>query len=376
MSRTNFARTIALALLLTTITLLSWQVDAAKIATNAVNASTENTNYSKVELSHAKDATEAAVVVAPAASILEAKANDGDELKDDADIEADSADAADTEADVEVDDNDNDDEDEDDDEDAETEAASGANKPAKSETALTAAEKNEDATASFSVWGMVRNVWNWIRDDLSESLFGDDDADGAAGAQKALVREVRDVSEAAMAAVEGRTFGKIRRLQMALIPLIFKFGILTAMVAFLIMLGMKTLFLVKLLVLMNAAAILAKFITLKSNFGGYEHSAPQWNYQTWTPHATGGWGPSAPAATYSHSEQHPSKEIHLHIHNGQVQGYGAGGHGGANGWESRSDPYAAYAPTPASEGENELNNQGPIAMLPTNYPSNPVYGNQ
>lgn len=181
--------------------MLSCQVDAAKIATNAVNASTENTNSSKVELSHAKYATEAAVVVAPAASILEAKANDEDELKDDADIEADSADAADTEADVEVDDDDNDDEDEDDDEDAETEAASGANKPAKSETALTAAEKNEDATASFSVWGMVRNVWNWIRDDLSESLFGDDDADGAAGAQKALEREVRDVSAAAMAAV-------------------------------------------------------------------------------------------------------------------------------------------------------------------------------
>uniref|UniRef100_A0A034W496 Uncharacterized protein n=1 Tax=Bactrocera dorsalis TaxID=27457 RepID=A0A034W496_BACDO len=374
MSRTNFARTIALALLLATVSLLSWQVDAAKITTKALDASANNTNSSKVELSHATE--QPAVVVAPVAAIVESKANDEDELKDEADVEADSAAAVDTEADAEADDDDDDDE-EDEDEDGEAEPASGANKPAKSETALTAAEKNEDATASFSVWGMVRNVWNWIRDDLSESLFGDDDADAATGAQKALVREVRDVSDAAMAAVESRTFGKIRRLQMALIPLIFKFGILTAMVAFLIMLGMKTLFLVKLLVLMNAAAILAKFITLKSNFGGYEHSAPQWNYQTWTPHATGGWGASAPAASYSHgSEQHPSKEIHLHIHNGQVQGYGSGGHGGSNGWESRSDPYSAYAPTPENEGENELNNQGPIAMLPTKYPSNPVYGNQ
>lgn len=168
---------------------------------------------------------------------------------------------------------------------------------------------------------------------------------------------------------------------MALIPLIFKFGILTAMVGFLIMLGMKTLFLVKLLVLMNAAAILAKFITLKSNYDGYEHSAPHWNYQSWTPHTTGGWGVSAPAVSYSHSsEQHPSKEIHLHIHNGQVQGYGAGGHGsysgGASGWESRNDPYGAYAATPANEGENEFNNLGPIAMLPTKYSKNPVYGNQ
>ncbi|XP_018793323.1 PREDICTED: uncharacterized protein LOC108971602 [Bactrocera latifrons] len=376
MSRTNFARTIALALLLTTASLLSWQAGAAKITTKALDASANNINSSRVELSHATE--EPAVVVAPAAVIVESKANDEDELKYEAEVEADNAAAADTEADVEAaDDDDDDDEEEDEDEDGEAESAAGAHKPAKSETALTAAEKNEDATASFSVWGMVRNVWNWIRDDLSESLFGDDDADATTGAQKALVREVRDVSDAAMAAVESRTFGKIRRLQMALIPLIFKFGILTAMVAFLIMLGMKTLFLVKLLVLMNAAAILAKFITLKSNFGGYEHSASQWNYQTWTPHATGGWGASAPSAPYSHgSEQHPSKEIHLHIHNGQVQGYGAGGHGGSNGWESRSDPYGAYAPTPSNEGENELNNQGPIAMLPTNYPSNPVYGNQ
>uniref|UniRef100_A0A0A1XSM7 Uncharacterized protein n=1 Tax=Zeugodacus cucurbitae TaxID=28588 RepID=A0A0A1XSM7_ZEUCU len=367
MCRTNhIARTITLALLLTTITLLSWQVDAAKITTTAINASANNTNASKVELSHAT--TEAVVVIAPAAAAatVESKAND----ETDADIDADNEDAADTETAE-------DDEDDDDVDDEDGETASVAKKPAKSETALTAAEKNEDATAAYSVWGMVRNVWNWIRDDLSESLFGDDDAEAAAGAQKALVREVRDVSQAAKAAVEGRTFGKIRRLQMMIIPLIFKFGILTAMVGFLIMLGMKTLFLVKLLVLMNAAAILAKFITLKANFGGHEHSAPQWNYQTWTPHSTGSWGASAPAASYSQSnEQHPSKEIHLHIHNGQVQGYGAGGHAGGNGWESRSDPYGAYAPTPANEGDNELNNLGPIAMLPTKYPTNPVYGNQ
>lgn len=193
-SRTNFARSIALALLLTTISLLSWRVDAAKITTKSINASMDNTNSSKVELSHA--AEEAVVVVVPTAAIVESKANDEAETIGEVDVGADKEDAADIEAD-----DDDDDDDTDADEKDESGAALGTNKPTKSETALMAVEKNEDAAASFSVWGMVRNVWNWIRDDLSESLFGDDEAEAAAGAQKALVREVRAASDAAMAAV-------------------------------------------------------------------------------------------------------------------------------------------------------------------------------
>lgn len=40
------------------------------------------------------------------------------------------------------------------------------------------AEKNAvqpAADTSLSVWGIVRGLWNWIKDDISESLFGGDD---------------------------------------------------------------------------------------------------------------------------------------------------------------------------------------------------------
>ena len=89
---------------------------------------------------------------------------------------------------------------------------------------------------------------------------------------------------------------------MALIPIVFKFGVLSAMVAFLVALGIKTLFLVKVLVFMNLLAILAKFFTIKANFGHEQHVAP-----AWTPYVSHGWQ-SAPV------EHHSNKEIHLHIH--------------------------------------------------------------
>jgi len=123
---------------------------------------------------------------------------------------------------------------------------------------------------------------------------------------------------------EGRTFGKIRRLQMALIPIIFKFGVLSAMVAFLVAIGMKSLFLLKVLVVMNAIAILGKFITLKTSlFGQYENTAPSFNYPGWNPHAKESWGTTGFSG---HGGGHPpSKEIHLHIHgNAQTQAQLAG----------------------------------------------------
>lgn len=139
---------------------------------------------------------------------------------------------------------------------------------------------------------------------------------------------------------------------MALIPIVFKFGVLTAMVAFLVAIGLKTLFFVKVLLAMNALALLSKFFTLKSNLGHYEHSEPpSWG---WSPHMTSGWISSPPVAAAA-SDHHPTKEIHLHIHGGghgqpQVQAYSAYGNGHSQqqqqqqsqGWERRNDPYSAY----------------------------------
>ncbi|XP_030380355.1 uncharacterized protein LOC115628406 [Scaptodrosophila lebanonensis] len=254
------------------------------------------------------------------------------------------------------DDNDGDDDDDDDDEEADKEAAAAT---ATTTTTSATGDKNAVQPADptdLSVWGMVRTLWSWLRSDLSESLFGDDD-------------------DKPTSAVEGRTFGKIRRLQMALIPIIFKFGVLSAMVAFLVAIGMKSLFLLKVLVVMNAVAILGKFLTLKTTlFGQYEHSAPTFSYPGWNPHAKESWAPTGPAQQSPHT---PSKEIHLHIHgntNGQIaanQGYTYD----TQGWQSRSDPYGAYMPTGNTgtqylDAQSELpNNTDPMSLLPTKYPA-------
>ncbi|XP_033149603.1 uncharacterized protein LOC108597950 [Drosophila busckii] len=213
-------------------------------------------------------------------------------------------------------------------------------------------------TTDLSVWGIVRSLWSWVRSDLSESLFGDD--------------EEKPAADTTTAAVEGRTFGKIRRLQMALIPIIFKFGVLSAMVAFLVAIGMKSLFLLKVLVVMNALAILGKFLTLKTSlFGQLDHAAPSFSYPGWNTNVKESWAPTGYSGTASHG---PSKEIHLHIHgNAQTQAaLAAQGYGYENtqtGWASRSDPYNAYQ-QPQAVGELAVPNvTDPINLLPTKYPA-------
>ncbi|EDV50755.1 uncharacterized protein LOC6546041 [Drosophila erecta] len=264
---------------------------------------------------------------------------------------------------------DDDDDDDDDEEDAEEPAVNAADKEA---AAAASSNKNPNAVQAatdptdLSVWGMVRTLWGWLRSDLGESLFGDDDTDDGK-------------PSSGSSAVEGRTFGKIRRLQMALIPIIFKFGVLSAMVAFLVAIGMKSLFLLKVLVAMNAIAILGKFLTLKSSlFGQYENTAPSFNYPGWNPHAKESWGSTGLSG---HGVgQPPSKEIHLHIHgNAQTQaqlaGQGYQYESQSGGWASRSDPYGAYAPTgqftdsqPVGAVAGEVpNNTDPMSLLPTKY---------
>ncbi|KAH8319448.1 hypothetical protein KR067_009703, partial [Drosophila pandora] len=279
------------------------------------------------------------------------------------------------EADQEEEENDEDDDDEEADEDDEEEEEQPA-KGADKEAAASSNNKNPSAVQAatdptdLSVWGMVRTLWGWLRSDLSESLFGDDDNDDGKPAS-------------GNSAVEGRTFGKIRRLQMALIPIIFKFGVLSAMVAFLVAIGMKSLFLLKVLVVMNAIAILGKFITLKSSlFGSYENTAPSFNYPGWNPHAKESWGTTGLSGNGGLGGHPPSKEIHLHIHgNAQTQAQLAGQgytYESQGGWASRSDPYGAYAPTgqftenqqPAVGVPGEVavpNITDPMSLLPSKY---------
>ncbi|KAH8416304.1 hypothetical protein KR222_005873, partial [Zaprionus bogoriensis] len=315
---------------------------------------------------------------------LEQSPTDGDNKADNAEAAAKPAAAATADEDDDDDDEeeaaeeDNDDDDDDDDDEEEQQQQQQQKqkqseqqqqkkkqkKPADKEAA--ASDKNElqagvDPT-DLSVWGMVRTLWGWLRSDLSESLFGDDDEKPAA--------------------VEGRTFGKIRRLQMALIPIIFKFGVLSAMVAFLVAIGMKSLFLLKVLVVMNALAILGKFLTLKTSlFGQYENTAPSFSYPGWNAHAKeSSWAPTGlsgpPPAPHP-----PSKEIHLHIHgNAQTQAQLAGqgyNYETAGGWASRSDPYGGYLPTGQYQEQQQQqvrsaevpNITDPMSLLPTKYPA-------
>lgn len=86
------------------------------------------------------------------------------------------------EADQEEEENDEDDDDEEADEDDEEEEEQPA-KGADKEAAASSNNKNPSAVQAatdptdLSVWGMVRTLWGWLRSDLSESLFGDDDND-------------------------------------------------------------------------------------------------------------------------------------------------------------------------------------------------------
>ncbi|XP_037826926.1 LOW QUALITY PROTEIN: uncharacterized protein LOC119614904 [Lucilia sericata] len=293
-----------------------------------------NVNGTDVATSAKVDKTEVSTTettaVAAAEAIKETESKSSEEEEDgDEEDDSDTADKA-----------DNEDNDEDDDDDEDETAEKNALQPA--------------ADSSLSVWGIVRGFWNWIREDISESLFGDD-------------------GKTTAAVGEGRTFGKIRRLQMALIPIVFKFGVLSAMVAFLVAIGMKTLFLVKVLVVMNLLALLGKFFTLKSHFGHVEHvaasSCPHWN---WTPYASNGWQSSAPV------EHHSNKEIHLHIHGGQgqpqVSGYSYGSSAAAaaptHGWERRNDPYSAYETMALQGQQNEL-----VPNELTSSPNDQQFGN-
>ncbi|XP_062135438.1 uncharacterized protein LOC133845098 isoform X2 [Drosophila sulfurigaster albostrigata] len=356
LTKSSSARRSVLALLLALCCLSS--ALGAKI-TKKVEKPPANANNNE---DNAETAVEAAVEAAQAA--IENAANDDDDDDDDDDNE-----------DTVTNDNDDDDDDDDDDDEEEKvkekvkkEKVKKVKKQADKDAAVaTTNNKNEVKPAvdptDLSVWGMVRTLWSWLRSDLSESLFGDDDEKPAATAS----------------AVEGRTFGKIRRLQMALIPIIFKFGVLSAMVAFLVAIGMKSLFLLKVLVVMNALAILGKFLTLKTSlFGSYENAAPSFSYPGWNPHAKESWGPTGLSGSGPASPHHPppSKEIHLHIHgNAQTQAQLANQVGynyeSSNGWASRSDPYGAYMPTGQYQEQHvEVpNNTDPMSLLPTKYPA-------
>lgn len=101
------------------------------------------------------------------------------------------------EADEDDDDDDDDDDDNEDDEEEQEEEKQKETEKKKKKPKKKPADKDATGTADknelqpavdptdLSVWGMVRTLWGWLRSDLSESLFGDDDEKPAAVGEQA-----------------------------------------------------------------------------------------------------------------------------------------------------------------------------------------------
>jgi hypothetical protein len=92
---------------------------------------------------------------------------------------------------------------------------------------------------------------------------------------------------------QSRTFGRIKRLQQALLPVMFKMGVMSTLVLLLVLMTKKILVISVILLMINFTAIAVKLaLAFKSKWSSHEH----------------------------HHEGH-HKDIHIHLHNGAQGGY-------------------------------------------------------
>lgn len=126
-----------------------------------------------------------------------------------------------------------------------------------------------------------------------------------------------------------RTFGRIqKKLTVAMLPVMFKLGIMTMVIFAILLLAAKAVFIGKLLLIINLGFILAKLIAWKSTELGQQHH--HHHRQDW-----------APSQRYDSPAASSPNDIHLHIHNAPPVVYPAPA--------SQNDlPYGAYAPRGAS----------------------------
>uniref|UniRef100_A0A336LWS4 CSON004179 protein n=1 Tax=Culicoides sonorensis TaxID=179676 RepID=A0A336LWS4_CULSO len=101
----------------------------------------------------------------------------------------------------------------------------------------------------------------------------------------------------------GRTFGRIKRFQMLLIPLAYKMGLFTAVIGIILLLTLKSVLIGKAILFLNVAFMLVK---LGAFFFKHKLGASDWD--------------------------HNKKNIHIHLH-GANQGYH-----GYQGWVSPEIP--------------------------------------
>lgn len=120
--------------------------------------------------------------------------------------------------------------------------------------------------------------------------------------------------------VGARTFGQIKKFQTALLPIMYKLGVISTIIMITLFLAMKGVFIGTIILIMNVAFFAAKI-------GGLFDKG----------HHSHGW-------SQSHSNSYLPKDVHLHIHNGakpaQYVPYSA-----APVWESTGQGWGSYGPT-------------------------------
>uniref|UniRef100_A0A182NHQ0 Uncharacterized protein n=1 Tax=Anopheles dirus TaxID=7168 RepID=A0A182NHQ0_9DIPT len=93
---------------------------------------------------------------------------------------------------------------------------------------------------------------------------------------------------------ESRTFGRIRRLQAMIVPVMFFLGVMKTLLAFLVAISLKTLFVGLSILMINVGLAMAKVIAFFKSKHTYEH------HGSYSVGGGGGWS---------------DKNIHVHIHN-------------------------------------------------------------
>lgn len=89
-----------------------------------------------------------------------------------------------------------------------------------------------------------------------------------------------------------RTFGRIKRLQSALLPVMFKLGVMSTIIFILLFLALKGILIGKMILIINVAFVIAKLVAWKESFHHQHQSQIGW---------------------------YPQKDIHVHIHNSHEQ---------------------------------------------------------
>ncbi|XP_031618181.1 uncharacterized protein LOC116337634 [Contarinia nasturtii] len=98
----------------------------------------------------------------------------------------------------------------------------------------------------------------------------------------------------------GRTFGTIKRFQAALLPIMYKLGVLSAVIMMTLFLAFKGVFIGTLILILNLTFFAIKFGSyLKHDHGHYIAPSHGW---------------AAPQIQHGHGWA-PHKDVHLHIHN-------------------------------------------------------------